>query len=295
MGQADPQKTLLEDTLSALLPQSRLKHARTLDEAVHYAVFPGGKRLRPTLTLMGARIFDGNWAEAFPAACAVEFVHTSSLIFDDLPCMDDATMRRNIPALHKVFGEEIALLAGLALLNRAYSLFGRQAHLLAEASRCIGVDGMIGGQALDLSLLPDADEVEAERSLKLQERNRKTSAMMQLAFTAGALACGRSPAEVAPLSQAGQFLGEAYQIGDDLLDNGSLSRHTGKTTGQDCRHGRLSHGKVDVSLCLSQADALIEQARRLLRSSYGSARSAEFIAAVDLMFDALLASATNVC
>jgi geranylgeranyl diphosphate synthase type II len=146
------------------------------------------------------------------AACAVELVHASSLIIDDLPCMDDADLRRGRPALHRVYGEEVALLAGIALLNQAYALFSENPELIREAVECIGVDGMIGGQAIDLCAGPS--------EASLAARDRKTSALMRLALTAGALAAGASRQDVAPLAAAGQQLGQAYQICDDLLDAG---------------------------------------------------------------------------
>ena len=146
-----PLRELIEDALQDFLPLSRLESAARLNDAIHYAVFPGGKRMRPLLTLLGARIAGVPLDDALPAACAVEFLHTSSLIFDDLPSMDDAALRRGSATLHLVFGEDIALLAALALLNQAYALFGSNTCLLAEAVACIGSNGMIGGQALDLA------------------------------------------------------------------------------------------------------------------------------------------------
>src|SRR5580658_165893 len=207
--EADLVKTI-ECALLAFLPQCHPDNAGALNDALRYAVFPGGKRLRPILSILGARIFGEPGEPVMRAACAVEFVHTSSLIIDDLPCMDNADLRRGNPALHRVYGDDVALLAGIALLNQAYALFGQSPELIREATECIGVAGMIGGQAIDLGAgMEDA---------ALAERDRKTSAMMRLAFTAGALAGGASRDEVAPLAAAGQLMGQAYQICDDMLD-----------------------------------------------------------------------------
>jgi geranylgeranyl diphosphate synthase type II len=283
-------QAVIESALLTYLPQCRTLAAKPLDDALHYAVFPGGKRLRPILSLMGARIFSDDPRPALGAACAVEFIHSSSLIFDDLPCMDDAALRRGIPVVHKVFGEEVAMLAGIALLNQSYAIFGRVPALIAEATFCIGTEGMIGGQALDLTRHNGDEQALVERSKNLAERNRKTSAMMRLAMTAGALALGIPAAEVAPLGRAGQSLGEAYQIGDDLLDARSS---TGKTAGQDKRHQRPTHSLQDEHACLDQIIGLVSDARSSLQSAYGT-RCAHLLTAVDTIFNAHLAEASHV-
>ena len=283
---------LIESALLANLPQCRMAGARPLDDALHYVMFPGGKRLRPILALMGARIFNPDPRPALEAACAVEFIHASSLIFDDLPCMDDAAIRRGLPVVHKVFGEEVAWLAGIALLNQAYAFFGRVPALIVEATYCIGVEGMIGGQALDLARQPE-ETGPTERSRTLAERNRKTSAMMRLALTAGALACGISPEEVAPLGRAGQCLGEAYQIGDDLQDLRRSSEATGKPAGQDQRHQRLTHGDDDYEESLARLRDLVAEARESVSDAYGR-RATELLGAVDMIFEAQVMEASQV-
>jgi geranylgeranyl diphosphate synthase type II len=284
---------LIESALATHLPRCRLAGAKPLDDALRYVMFPGGKRLRPILAIMGARIFESDPRPALGAACAVEFVHASSLIFDDLPCMDDAAIRRGLPVVHKVFGEEVAWLAGIALLNQAYALFGKVPALIAEATFCIGVEGMIGGQALDLAPHQGDDQDLIERSRDLAERNRKTSAMMRLALTAGALSLGISPEEVAPLGRAGQCLGEAYQIGDDLLDMRRTSDAIGKPSGQDSRHKRPSHGLHDHAAGLDHLQALVAEARIALTSAYGN-RSAELLASIDAIFHSQFLEASQV-
>jgi len=257
---------IIDIALSKHLPQCR-PHVTALNDALRYSVFPGGKRLRPVLTVLGARIFedrtDGTMDErVLRAACAVEFVHTSSLILDDMPCMDDAGLRRGNPALHLVYGEDAALLAGIALLTRAFALFGHNPELVFEATECIGVDGMVGGQALDLGGKPG--------QASLAERNRKTSALMRLASTAGALALGASREETAPLAAFGQTLGQAYQIYDDMVDAGLSSQCTGKTAKQDLRHGRPSHAaNLGMKACFAELASLIEVSRKALISAYG--------------------------
>jgi geranylgeranyl pyrophosphate synthase len=254
----------IESALRQFLPQSGTGKTGVLDQALQYAVFPGGKRLRPRLTILAAQIFGALDERVLRAACAVEFVHASSLIIDDLPCMDDADLRRGKPPLHRAYGEDVALLTAIALLNQAYALFGVTPELIREAVECIGLDGMIGGQEIDLS----NDEHDADRSL--DERDRKTSALMRLSFTAGALALGASREEVEPLAAAGQQLGHAYQIADDLLDSGVANHSTGKTSGQDLRHGRPNHDiRIGIDARYDEVWDQVQHARQALIESFG--------------------------
>jgi geranylgeranyl diphosphate synthase type II len=274
----------VECALLAFLPQCQRGHASALDDALHYAVFPGGKRLRPILTVLGSRIFGEPGKPAMRAACAVEFVHASSLIIDDLPCMDNADLRRGNPALHCVYGEDVALLAAIALLNQAYALFGRTPELIREAAECIGVGGMIGGQAIDLGVGPG--------DAALAERDRKTSAMMRLAFTAGALAEGASRDEVAPLAAAGQSMGRAYQIYDDMVDAGHAGHAAGKTADQDSRHNRPSHcARFDAAACHAKVGGAMEEAHRSLLRGYGASDGVKaLLGFIDKIFASALAA-----
>ena len=284
---------VIEAGLLAHLPQCRVPGTKSLDDAIHYAMFPGGKRLRPVLALMGARIFNDDPRAAMGAACAVEYIHCSSLIFDDLPCMDDAAIRRGIPCVHKIYGEEVAWLAGIALLNQAYAIFGKVPALIAEACYCIGTDGMICGQALDLTPHDGDPESLLERSADLVDRYKKTSAMMRLSLTAGALALGIPAPDVAPLGAAGMALGEAYQIGDDLLDLRRGSEATGKPAGQDQRHHRPTAGLLEEQRCFDQLATLLASARETIQTSYGS-RAGDLMLAVDAIFNAQIAEASKV-
>ncbi len=152
----------IEASLKEWLPLSAAAGTKSYNEALMKAVFPGGKRLRPQLTILGARVGGASGEQSLLLGTAIEFIHTSSLIFDDLPAMDDARMRRNSPALHMIVGEGIAILAAVALLNQAYRLFAESAQskdeaarlpqLIKEATACIGSAGMVAGQATELSL-----------------------------------------------------------------------------------------------------------------------------------------------
>jgi len=266
----------IEAALGEHLPRSSQPHARRLNEAMHYSLFPGGKRWRPMLTLLGAEITGARPQDALPACCAMEFLHTSSIIFDDLPAMDDAAIRRGRAALHCVFGESIALLTSLALMNESYALLSRtarahgecksSARLMEEATRCIGADGMIGGQAVDLALQGSGQGPDA-----LASRNLKTTALMRLTMIAGAVACGAQEEEAAVLGEFGESLGMAYQICDDLLDELADPDLLGKPAKQDLRHCRSNYAtELGVESAHRLAGALIQDATCALRQRFGN-------------------------
>jgi geranylgeranyl diphosphate synthase, type II len=275
---------LIESGLEELLPCSNVCAAGRLNSAMRSAVFPGGKRMRPVLALMGARVVDGNIDRALPAACAVEFLHAASLIVDDLPAMDDADVRRGRPALHLAFGEDIALLTGLALLNQAYAIFGREPALIREATACIGVDGMIGGQAVDLDIRAAGGTPE-----KFDSRNRKTTALMRLALTAGAIACGAGEREIGALARCGECLGEAYQIYDDLVDQLGRCEETGKTANQDLRHQRPSHViEFGSEASRGHVYSLVAESKETLLSCFGDT---EAVIVLTRVIDSILVTA----
>lgn len=236
----------VEAALRRSLPYSTLARAGRLNEALEYAVFPGGKRLRPALALLASRLAGASKKQGLTVACAVEFLHTSSLILDDLPSMDDADVRRKRPALHLVYGEGVAVLAAVALLNQSYALLSEAScadgggavdggALLRAAARCVGPDGMVGGQVVDLETRAGAADEEA-----LASRDLKTVALMRLLMTAGAHACGAGLGETLTLADFGECFGRAYQVCDDVWDETCASEVTGKPARQDARHRRAS-------------------------------------------------------
>ena len=236
----------IEAALRRGLPLSTLPRAGRLNEALEYAVFPGGKRLRPALALLASGLAGATREQGLAVACAVEFLHSSSLILDDLPSMDDADLRRNRRSLHLVYGEGVALLASIALLNQSYALLagaangpGRKAGdggaLVREAASCVGADGMVGGQVVDLLTRAGADDAEV-----LASRDLKTVALMRLMMTAGALACGAGPEALHALADFGECFGRAYQVCDDVSDETQPCGVTGKPVRQDARHRRPS-------------------------------------------------------
>jgi geranylgeranyl diphosphate synthase type II len=284
------QRQCVEDALGEWLPVSSQPGAERLNGALRYALFPGGKRLRPIFTMLGASLVGARPRRALASACAIEFLHNSSLILDDLPGMDDADLRRNRRALHLVYGEGIAVLAAVALLNQAYALLVQSASdalrpgaveaLMNEATRCIGVDGMIGGQVVDLETGPNGSCAE-----RLASRDLKTVALMRLMMICGALASGADAHDIAALAKFGECLGKAYQICDDLLDEPGDLRATGKPKGQDARHLRLNVvAGLGVERAHRMAARLIEEAKRALLETFGERREVRLLSeAADLV------------
>lgn len=231
--------------LERLLPE--VKQPAAVYEAMRYSVAAGGKRLRPILTLAAAETLGTDGEQVMEAACAVELIHTYSLIHDDLPAMDDSDLRRGKPTCHRVYGEAVAILTGDALLTLAFELLARYGlaqgreraalQISAELAAAAGVEGMIGGQVLDL---------QAEGStLTLEELERmhslKTGALLRAAVRTGALAAGAAPARLEALSGYASCLGLAFQIVDDLLDLEGTAAELGKPPGSDRERSKCTH------------------------------------------------------
>jgi len=225
--------------LPTLLPAPGQRPA-PVHEAMHYALTGEGKRLRPILTLLVADLFGARSDKVLDLACAVEMVHACSLVLDDLPAMDDAALRRGRATTHRVFGEAVALLASLALLNRAYAVVAESAtrlglrrytpeDLIHHLAAAIGSDGLIGGQALDLLATP------AETGLDVLEfiHSHKTGALFMAAGELGAMAADARRRELEIIARYAKNLGLAFQISDDLLDVLGTVEQTGKDTGKD--------------------------------------------------------------
>jgi len=221
-------KPQIETALREYLPLAPAKIETKFNEAARYALFSGGKRLRPVLTLLGAELVGGNPESIVPAACAGEFVHTSSLIFDDLPCMDNSNERRGAASLHTAFGEGLAVLVAIGFLNASYNLVfvnhktspevAIKAH--GEIVECVGAAGMLGGQSIDLALAKGACAVDFPNdNYKFETiKNLKTSALMRLSLRVGAILSGANEIEMEHLSRFSSLLGDAYQLSDDLID-----------------------------------------------------------------------------
>jgi geranylgeranyl pyrophosphate synthase len=250
---------LIEQAIEANLPASSLPGARKLNQAMRYALFPGGKRMRPILVLLGAEICGAQTEAALPLAAAVELLHAASLIVDDLPAMDDAATRRGMATVHVRFGEDVALLAALALLNQAYAIFASVPALFPIAIREIGASGMIGGQAADLSGACDFSRLE------------KTTALARLTMAAGAAAASANARDTAELIVFGAAFGEAYQICDDIIDVFAADAGSGKTCGQDQRLGRGNLAEqLGASAAFDRAVELIDRGAERIRRRFGS-------------------------
>ena len=273
----------IEEALGAVLPVPP-KCPASVADAMRYSVTAGGKRLRPVLCLASAEAVGAERALAMPAACASELIHTYSLIHDDLPAMDNDTMRRGRPTLHVVVGEGLAILAGDALLTEAFALLAREPEttdpaLVARKLRVIsliataaGPIGMVGGQAIDLacgapdpagpSAAPlDADGVRAMHS-------RKTGALIRASAVAGSIMGGAGEGTIDDIDAASAEFGLAFQIVDDILDVEGVSADLGKTSGKDAAAGKPTYPAlygVDVARrmaadCLARAEHTLQAA-----------------------------------
>ncbi|HRE99154.1 MAG TPA: polyprenyl synthetase family protein [Pirellulaceae bacterium] len=214
-----------------------------LREAIEYVIVAPGKRVRPMLALLAADLCQGDPRDALPAACAVEMIHTYSLVHDDLPAMDDDDLRRGRPTCHVRYGEANAILTGDALLAYAFEILARDTRPADVAARCVaalaraaGPGALVGGQYDDLSahLLPPTLE-----SLERIHR-RKTGAMLMVSLELGARVAGASEGQVEALRRYGRALGMAFQITDDLLDVTGRSEEVGKRTGKDLSKQKLT-------------------------------------------------------
>ena len=242
-----------EDRLAVDASLDRLMPAATaqppsIHEAMRYSVFAGGKRIRPILCLESARIFDGDIAPAHYPACAIEFIHTYSLIHDDLPALDNDDLRRGKPTNHKKFGEATAILAGDALLTLAFETIAatpvnsdRRVAMLSEISHAAGtMNGMVGGQIADL----EAEGKPANAKTLEYIHLSKTAALIRASVTSGALCAGASPSDVARLHIFGESIGLLFQVMDDILDVEESSAALGKTAGKDLAQQKATYPAV---------------------------------------------------
>jgi len=216
-----------------------------LGEAARYSLEAGGKRVRPVLCLLACEAVGGTLAQALPGALALEFIHTYSLIHDDLPAMDDDDLRRGRPTNHKVFGEGHAILAGDALLTEAFGVLAaadldpvRRAEALQLLAEAAGWRGMAGGQALDL----EGEKLDTFDLDHLRLIHRlKTGALLRAALEIGAVLGGATPTERAALRAYGEAIGLAFQIQDDILDATATEADLGKRAGKDAGRGKITY------------------------------------------------------
>jgi len=238
-------KYLVNKDLEIFLKKKN-NHQEIIYDAMNYSVFAGGKRIRPILTLASYEIFDNNINIPMPFACAVEMIHTYSLIHDDLPSMDNDDFRRGKPSCHKKFGEDIAVLAGDALLNKAFetifdisSACSSDLEKVFQAGKFLsfasGSEGMIGGQVVDLHHKENSLEV-----LKYMHMH-KTGALINASCKIGGVLGGADPKEFLCLDNFSKNLGLAFQVKDDILDVEGENKEIGKPTGSDVENKKLTY------------------------------------------------------
>jgi len=211
----------------------------TLRAAIEYSLFAGGKRLRPALALGAAELICGDDTSALPAACALEMIHTYSLIHDDLPSMDNDDLRRGKPTSHKVYGEAIAILAGDALLTLAFQVATDcgNARVVREIAQAAGAEGMVGGQAIDLESENLKVGVPELRNLHA----KKTGALIRVSVRTGAMVAGATGAQLEALTRYGEAIGLAFQIADDILDVVGDQDAIGKPVGSDASNNKSTY------------------------------------------------------
>jgi geranylgeranyl diphosphate synthase type II len=260
-----------EAALEAALPPAT-DWPETIHRAVRYSLFAGGKRIRPVLVLAAGEAVGGAREELLPLACAVELVHTYSLVHDDLPAMDDDDLRRGKATSHKVFGEAIAILAGDALLTRAFHLLATVPQSVDDAlarrrlaatevlGEACGTTGLIGGQVMDLE-----SEGRAVDAAALERLHRaKTGALLAACVRGGAILGGARPDELEALTHYARAIGLAFQVVDDVLDATGAAEELGKTAGKDAASHKATYVSVHG----------LEPARALARELLGEALAA---------------------
>ncbi|KAL2348472.1 hypothetical protein Fmac_002472 [Flemingia macrophylla] len=248
-----------------------LRDPEKIHQAMRYSLLAGGKRVRPLLCIAACELVGGTEETAIPSACAVEMIHTMSLIHDDLPCMDNDDLRRGKPTNHKVFGEDVAVLAGDALLAFAFEHIAvstkgvspaRVVRAIAELAKSIGGEGLVAGQVVDLD-----SEGLANVGLERLEfiHLHKTAALLEAAVVLGAIMGGGNDKEVEKLRKFARSIGLLFQVVDDILDVTKTSEELGKTAGKDLVADKVTYPKLlGIQESKEFADKLIEDAKAQL-------------------------------
>lgn len=255
--------------LDRLIP-SETTPPEQLHRAMRYSLLAGGKRLRPSLTLAAGEALGADTDDLMPAACAIEMIHTYSLIHDDLPAMDNDDLRRGRPTCHKAFGEAVAILAGDALLTQAFRVLSadaphrdaeRQVRVVREIATAAGsVDALIGGQIADIE--SEGKNVDAS-TLEYIHRS-KTGAMITSSVVVGGIIAGASEEQIDKLRGYGERIGLAFQIADDILDVTSTSEQLGKTPGKDQAANKATYPAIHgIDASNGRARQLVDEAVRI--------------------------------
>lgn len=257
----------IDRALDRYLPKESVKPT-TIHKAMRYSLFAGGKRLRPILCLAAAEAAGGKIDHALPLACAMECIHTYSLVHDDLPSMDNDDLRRGRPTCHKVFGDGIAVLAGDALLTVAFEIVSRAkptrrydiSTLLREVAVAAGSQKLIAGQVADL----EAEGHQTDREQLRYIHENKTAAILTTSVRLGAMSANANPKQLAAITKFGRALGLAFQVIDDILDVTQTSEKLGKSAGKDIAAQKATYPAV-IGLDASRAEA-----KRLTRQAHHS-------------------------
>ena len=251
-------------------------YPETIYESMRYSLLAGGKRLRPILCLATCELLDGTTDMAMPTACALEMIHTMSLIHDDLPAMDDDDYRRGKLTNHKVYGEDVAILAGDGLLTYAFEHVATQTHdvpperilkVVAALGRAVGGAGLVGGQVVDLAS-------EGNPDVTLETLNfihtHKTGALLKVSVTSGAVLAGANNEQVATLAKYADKIGLAFQIVDDVLDITATSEELGKSAGKDVQAQKATYPSFwGIEESRRQAQQLVEEAKAEVLACFG--------------------------
>jgi geranylgeranyl diphosphate synthase type II len=263
----DRQRKLIDKALAGYFPEDNEEYG-TICAAARYSLLAGGKRIRPVLCLAAAEAVGGKAEDVLAAACALEMIHTYSLIHDDLPAMDNDDYRRGRLTSHKVFGEDMAVLAGDALLTEAFHLLTDQRKMArtpaeriltvtGEIAEAAGYRGMVGGQALDVRAEGKAGDIERLYTI----HRRKTGALLRISLRAGAILAGAESGAVASLSAYGERIGLAFQIADDILNVEGDPELMGKKTGSDAALGKATFPNLlGIDVSRARAAALVTEA-----------------------------------
>jgi len=274
--------TEVDVALRRMLPDEQRGDA--LAAAMAHIVFSGGKRLRPALVFLGCEDVGGDRSRAVASAAAVELLHAYSLVHDDLPCMDDASLRRGKPCVHIQYGEALGVLAGDALLTLSFEVLASDtpsdapvAEMIADFARAVGVHGMVGGQAIDLLAEGKRADIDKVRAI----HRGKTAALLGACLRLGCRAGGGGSADAERLGAAGEELGLAFQIVDDLLDVEGSVEQLGKDAGADAHNDKMTWpGVVGVEQARLDAQLLLDQACERVSGGLAAERFGELAAAV---------------
>lgn len=259
------------------------KYPETLNDSMRYSLLAGGKRVRPALCLAACELVGGNLDQCMPTACAMEMIHTMSLIHDDLPAMDNDDFRRGRPTNHKVYGENMAILAGDALLTYSFEHIARDTkgvsadrvvRVIVELARASGAEGLVGGQVVDIQ----SEDKEVGLDVLKYIHEHKTAALLEAAVVCGAIVGGADDATVEKLRRYALNIGLAFQVIDDILDVTQTTEVLGKTAAKDLASNKTTYPKLlGIEKSREVADNLIAEAIQQL-DGFEASRSAPLIA-----------------